>query len=115
MDTSLVTEPAYLSCPIQEGKYTHSGTVQTTIYDNSGNGNNGTLTGLTNTPGGMWNDDNTLTSLGSDSAGSADTGLAIDFGSITALNTLTEFTVAFWFNPLDEVINNKSYNTRLVT
>lgn len=113
-DSDIVTEKPYLSCPIQEGKWTHSGTVQTTIYDNSGNNNNGTLTGITGTPGGQWNDDNTLTSLGSNTAGDGG-GLAIDFGAITALNTLTEFTITFWYNPLTEVINNKSYNTRLVT
>jgi len=111
-DTSLVTEPPYLSCPIQEGKYTHSGTVQTTIYDNSGNGNNATISGYTT--GGQWNDDNTLTSLGSNVAGTSD-GMSIDFSAISSLNTLTEFTISFWINPGTEVINNRSYNTRLVT
>ena len=94
-DTTLVTEKPYLSLPLQEGKYTHSGTVQTTVYDNSGNGNNGTISNITT--GGSWNDDNTLTNNG----GSA---LSIDLPSISALNTLTEFTVSFWYNPLDELI-----------
>lgn len=97
----------YLSCPVQEGKWTHSGTVQGTIYDNSGHGNNGTVSGYTT--GGNWNDDNTLSSTGPDSTG----GLAIDWGVISSLDTLTEFTVSFWYNPLNELINNKSYNTRL--
>lgn len=113
-DTSLVSELPYLSCPIQEGKYTHSGTVQTTIYDNSGNNNNGTLTGLSNTPGGGWNDDNTLTSLGANVAGDGG-GIAIDYGSIASLNTLTEFTISFWFNPLTETTHNETWNGRLVT
>src|SRR5688500_18616177 len=111
-DTSLITSPPYLSLPMQEGKWTHSGTVQNTVYDNSGNGNNGTISGYTT--GGSWDDDNTLYSLGSNIAGTAD-GMAIDFGSITTLDTLTEFTISFWFNPGLELINNKSYNTRLIT
>lgn len=96
-DTSLVTPTPAISLPIQEGKYTHSGTVQTTLYDNSGNNRNATLTNIA--AGGEWNDDNTLTSNGL-----ATGNLQIDFGSISAINTLTEFTVAFWFNPLDQLI-----------
>src|ERR1044072_3131758 len=41
--------------------------------------------------------------------------MAIDFGPIAALNTLTEFSASFWFNPLNEITNNKSYNTRIFT
>jgi len=67
-DTSLITQLPYLSCPLQEGKWTHLGTVQTTVYDNSGHNNNAVLSGYTT--GGNWNDDNTLTSLGSNVAGS---------------------------------------------
>lgn len=111
-DTSLITEKPYLSCPIQEGKWTHMGTVQTTVYDNSGNNKNGTISGYAT--GGQWNDDNTLTSLGSNVAGTSD-GMSIDFVSITSLNTLTEFTISFWINPGTELINSRSYNTRLVT
>lgn len=93
-DTSLVSPTPVISLPIQEGKYTHSGTVQTTVYDNSGNGNNGTINNIA--VGGQWNDDNTLTNFG---AG----GIYINFPSISTINTLTEFTIAFWFNPLDEL------------
>ena len=100
-DTSLITTLPYLSCPIQEGKWTHSGTIQTTIYDNSGNGNNATLTNITT--GGSWNDDNTLTSSGLDTS-----NIQLNFPSIAALNTLTEFTIAFWYNPLDEMITPAS-------
>ena len=111
-DTSLITQLPYLSCPLQEGKWTHLGTVQTTVYDNSGHNNNGIISGYTT--GGNWNDDNTLTSLGSNIAGTSD-GIAVDFSGISSLNTLTEFTISFWYNPLTELINNKSYNTRLVS
>lgn len=112
-DTSLVTVNPYLSVPIQEGKYTHSGTVQTTVYDNSGNNNNGTITNIAT--GGTWNDDNSLTNLGGNTAGNGNNALQIDFGAITALNTLTEFTIAFWINPLDNVINPNNYYERIVT
>jgi len=94
-DTSLVTPVPIISCPIQEGKWTHSGTVQTTVYDNSGNNNNGTISNIAT--GGQWNDDNTLTNNGG-------SGLYIDFGSISAINTLTEFSICFWFNPGTELI-----------
>lgn len=96
-DTSLVTPTPAISCPIQEGKYRHDGTIQTTVYDNSGNARNATISNITT--GGQWNDDNTLTSNGLASG-----NLQIDFGSISAINTLTEFTVSFWYNPLDELI-----------
>lgn len=112
-DTSLVTPAPAVSCPIQEGKYTHSGTVQSTIYDNSGNNRNGTITNIAT--GGVWNDDNTLTNLGGDVLGTGANALQIDFGSISALNTLTEFTIAFWFNPLDNVTNPHNYYERIVT
>ena len=111
-DTSLVTPAPIISCPIQDGKYTHTGTVQTTVYDNSGNGNNGTITGYIT--GGEWNDDNTLTSLGANVGGTSD-GMEISWGAITSLNSLTEFTISFWYNPFSEIVNNKSYNTRLFT
>lgn len=112
-DTSLVTPTPAVSCPVQEGKYTHSGTVQSTIYDNSGNNRNGTITNIAT--GGVWNDDNTLTNLGGDTAGTGANALQIDFGAITPLNTLTEFTIAFWFNPLDNVTNPHNYYERIVT
>lgn len=96
-DTSLVTPVPVISLPIQEGKYKHDGTVQTTLYDNSGNNRNATLVNITT--GGEWNDDNTLTSLGVGS-----NNLQANFGSISAINTMTEFTITFWFNPLDELI-----------
>jgi len=110
-DTSLVTEPPYLSLPIQEGKWKHDGTVQTTVYDNSGNGNNGTIGNIA--VGGQWNDDNTLTSLGSNSGGTAG-GIDITLPSITAINTLTEFTMAFWYNPLTMEINTTSYAQNII-
>jgi hypothetical protein len=109
-DTSLVTPTPYLSIPMQEGRYTHLGNIQTTVYDNSTHANNGTISGYAT--GGTWNNDNTLTSLGSNVAGTSD-GMSIDFSSISSLNSLTEFTISFWYNPLTELINNKSYNTRL--
>ena len=112
-DTSLVTPAPIVSCPAQEGKWTHSGTVQNTIYDNSGNNRNGSITNIAT--GGVWNDDNTLTNLGGDSAGTGANALQIDFGAITPLNTLTEFTIAFWFNPLDNTINPHNYYERIVT
>lgn len=96
-DTSLITPVPAISVPIQEGKYTHSSTVQTTVYDNSGNNRNATIQNIA--AGGVWNDDNTLTSNGLDSG-----NIQIDWGSISAINTLTEFTIAFWFNPLDQII-----------
>lgn len=110
-DTSLITPVPRISLPLQDGKYTHSGTVRTTVYDNSGNGNNGTINNLT--VGGEWQDDNTLKNNGANTTG---TGGAIDisFSSISAINTQTEFTVAFWFNPLDTPINYNSYNEYLV-
>lgn len=111
-DTTSIVEKPYLSCPIQEGKWTHSGTVQTKVYDNSGNNNDGTITGYVT--GGQWNDDNTLTSLGSNTAGTTG-GMSIDWNSVVLLNTFTEFTISFWFNPGTELINNKSYNTLLVS
>ena len=96
-DTSLVTPVPYVSYPIQEGKYTHAGTVQTTIYDTSGHNNNASITGYTT--GGNWNDDNTLTNSGVEF-----NNIQINAPSISAINTLTEFTVSFWFNPLDQLI-----------
>jgi hypothetical protein len=105
-DTSLVTPAPILSLPLQEGKYTHSGTVQTTVYDNSGNGYTGNIVNYT--LGGSWEDDNTLLSNGIYTAG-VDNCLQIQFGSITALNTLTEFTIAFWYNPLDDLFNTTEF------
>lgn len=105
-DTSLVTPAPYLSCPIQEGQYTHSGTVQTTIYDNSGNGNNGTVNNLT--IGGQWQDDNTLKNNGGNVAGNGG-AIDISFPSIASINTATEFTIAFWFNPLETPVNPNGY------
>ena len=105
-DTSLVTPAPIISCPIQEGKYTHSGTVQTKVYDNSGNNNNATITNIAT--GGQWNDDNTLTSNQS-------SGVEIDFPSISTINTLTEFTIAFWYYPENSTINNTADALRLVT
>lgn len=96
-DTSLVTPVPAISCPIQDGKWTHSGTVQTTVYDNSGNDRNATISNITT--GGAWQDDNTLFSNGLTSG-----NIQVDFPSITAINTLTEFTISFWFNPDDELI-----------
>lgn len=105
-DTALVTAPPYLECPIQEGQYTHSGTVQTTVYDNSGHGNNGTITNLATAA--KWDDDNTLYNFGSDIV-PVNSCAKISFGSITPLNTLTEFTVAFWYNPLDSLFNTTNF------
>lgn len=111
--TNFPSVKPYLSLPMQEGKWIHTSIAQqTTIYDNSGNNNNGTISGLST--GGLWNDDNTLASLGSNVGGTGD-GMAIDFGSIAALNSLTEFSIAFWYNPQTEIVNGKSYNTRLIT
>lgn len=111
-DTSLVTPAPYLSCPIQEGKYTHSGTVQTTIYDNSGNSNNGTINNLV--VGGEWQDDNTLKNDGGNTAGTGNMAMDISFSSISSINTATEFTISFWFNPLDAPINPNNYYEYLV-
>ncbi len=110
-DTSLISQLPRISCPIQDGKYTHIGTVQTTAYDNSGNGSNGTINNLT--IGGQWQDDNTLKNNGGNAGG---TGGAIDisFPSISAINTQTEFTISFWFNPLDSPLNPNSYHEYLV-
>jgi hypothetical protein len=105
-DTSLISQSPRISCPIQEGKYTHIGTVQTTVYDNSSNGSNGTISNITTN--GQWNDDNTL-------ASNRLTGIQIDFPSISAINTLTEFTIAFWYNPLDNIMNDTASALRLVT
>ena len=98
-DTSTVISPVpAISVPIQEGKWTHSGTVQTTVYDNSGNsGRNGTISNIAT--GGQWNDDNTLSS-----SGIYTNNIEINFSSISAINTLTEFTITFWFNPEDELV-----------
>jgi hypothetical protein len=98
-DTSLLTAAPYLSLPLQEGKWTALGTVQTTVYDSSGNNKNGTIYNITT--GGQWNDDNTLSSYGLDIG-----NLQIEFSSISAINALTEFTIAFWYNPQDQLIPN---------
>lgn len=95
--TSPTTKP-YLSLPMQEGKWIHTGiTQQTTLYDNSGNNNNATISNIGT--GGVWNDDNTLTSNGL-VTGSLESTLP----NIAALNTLTEFSVAFWFNPMSNLV-----------
>lgn len=109
-DTSLVTVNPYLSVPIQEGKYTHLGTVQTTLYDNSGNNNNGTINNIA--VGGQWNDDNSLTSLGSNTAGNGG-GMYVAFPTMATIDSVTEFTITFWYKPTSS-INTKSYNTILV-
>lgn len=87
-----------LDVPLQDGKWVNTSIAQqTTVHDSSGNNYDGTITNLT-TGGGVWNDDNTLSSNGLST-----NSMQIDFGSIPEINTLTEFTLAFWFNPLDEL------------
>jgi hypothetical protein len=93
-DSATVTPVPILSCPIQEGKYRHDGTIQTTIYDNSGGGFNGSITNITT--GGAWQDDNTLLSNGTLVASD---GLLVTFPTIAALDSATAYTISFWYKP----------------
>lgn len=105
-DSSTSTMPIpEISTPLQEGKWTSAGPLQTTVYDNSGNNNNGTITNLV--LGGSWTDDNTLmTNSGTNTSNSS---MDVTFPSITGINTLTEFTIAFWYNPIDSVYNPNTW------
>ena len=108
---------AQLILPLQEGEWSEVKTLpnnlpMNTIFDASTNQLTGTITG--SSTGGIWEENNTLKSLGSNVAGTAD-GISIDFPTITTLDTLTQFSVCFWYNPYNETTNLKSYNTRLVS
>lgn len=109
-DTDLISVKPIIDLPIQEGKWTHSGTVQTTLYDASINGYNATITDIA--LGGDWQQDNTLKSLGSNTGGTAG-GMYATFPTIASINSATEFTITFWYKPIT-AINTKSYSTLLV-
>lgn len=110
-DSSTFSAIPIISCPLQEGKWTHSGTLQTTVYDASGNNRNATINNLAT--GGQWDDDNTLINNGGGATDSG--GINLDFGSISAINNLTEFTIAFWYNPLDQLVNPGAISQFLFT
>lgn len=102
-DTDLISQKPIMSYSIQEGKHKHDGTIQTTVYDNSGNNRHGTIQNIT--VGGDWEEDNTFRFNGGNELGVGKPSSRIELPSVTAMQSLTEFTYAFWYNPLDSIFN----------
>lgn len=111
-DTSTSTMPVpIISAPMQEGKWTAEGPLQTTIYDNSGNKYDGSITNLATD--GDWDDDNTL--VANEGTNSSNTSINVSFPTISSINSLTEFTISFWYNPTDSIFNPNSWFQDIVS
>ena len=88
--------------PLQEGNWSEVKTLPNNlpmnqVFDVSTNQATGSVVNIGT--GGIWNPDNTLLSNGL-----ASSSLSIAFSPTTPLNTLTELTISFWFNPGTDLV-----------